>query len=411
VVGTCSPREKNELTVLTHLEDDNGLESVAFYYHPDEVWAVETPEDNVLGDLVLTSGRSAQSGKTSLKLYRMKGLLEGADGDEGGKDGKQEDAATKIEDSEGYGEDLELACDFDNGDTRFGSFVSAMRWNKEESRVVATKDPHYVRLWQLDASGRNVKETGNLELAGGGSGGGGRGDSSSAAFSGDWTGGGISWATGGANTLALAVQSAIQVVDARSLSTSTLISNAHTGGTTDVDFNPQRPEFMVSSGNDRFAKLWDLRKASEPLVKVLTGHSHWVSTARYNPVHDQLIATGGTDNMVNLWRVASCGKAPWLGSSEGGDGNDCDGNGDDPPDINAKQIDQHEDSVYGVAWSAASPWVCCSLSYDGRVILSHVPSTEKYKIHLIFLYPRSSLPDCEGFPCRGSNSFDGVNLK
>ena len=39
--------------------------------------------------------------------------------------------------------------------------------------------------------------------------------------------------------------------------------------------------------------------------------------------------------MVNLWRVASCGKAPWLGSSEGGDGND--GDGDDPLDINANR--------------------------------------------------------------------------
>jgi WD40 repeat protein len=104
-------------------------------------------------------------------------------------------------------------------------------------------------------------------------------------------------------------------------------------------------------------------------------------------------------------------------------------------------IDQHEDSIYSVAWSPADAWMYCSLSYDGtyvkllqlvrmnyivyttklinrgsridrltclifadlirrfhdvfinktinsccyffhRVILNHVPSTEKYKILL-----------------------------
>ena len=38
----------------------------------------------------------------------------------------------------------------------------------------------------------------------------------------------------------------------------------------------------------------------------------------------------------------------------------------DPPDIKVKAIDQHEDSVYGVAWSACDAWMFCSLSYEGR---------------------------------------------
>lgn len=47
-----------------------------------------------------------------------------------------------------------------------------------------------------------------------------------------------------------------------------------------------------------------------------------------------------------------------------------------------KMMDEHEDSVCSVSWSAAEAWLFCSLSYDGRVILNHVPSTEKYKILL-----------------------------
>lgn len=80
--------------------------------------------------------------------------------------------------------------------------------------------------------------------------------------------------------------------------------------------------------------------------------------------------------MVNLWRVASCSSAPWLSSELENEGED------DPPDIRVRAIDQHEDSVYSVAWSAAEAWVYCSLSYDGRAVVNHVPSTEKYKILL-----------------------------
>ena len=66
--------------------------------------------------------------------------------------------------------------------------------------------------------------------------------------------------------------------------------------------------------------------------------------------------------------------------------------------------DSHEDSVLGIrcrlsplllqrrtpptpwmsgtAWSCYDAWVFASLSYDGRVVMNHVPSTEKYKILL-----------------------------
>lgn len=103
--------------------------------------------------------------------------------------------------------------------------------------------------------------------------------------------------------------------------------------------------------------------------------------------------------MVNLWRIASCSSAPWLGGEEkDGDDDQEDENNDqdnnsnssnqdgdidvDPPNIKVRAIDQHEESIYSIAWSPADAWMYCSLSYDGRVILNHVPSTEKYKILL-----------------------------
>lgn len=50
--------------------------------------------------------------------------------------------------------------------------------------------------------------------------------------------------------------------------------------------------------------------------------------------------------------------------------------------MKVRTFDEHEESVYSVAWSACDPFVFMSVSYDGRVVLNHVPQTEKYKILL-----------------------------
>ena len=43
---------------------------------------------------------------------------------------------------------------------------------------------------------------------------------------------------------------------------------------------------------------------------------------------------------------------------------------------------EHMDSVNAITWSAADAWCYLSASYDGKVVLNHVPSKEKYKILL-----------------------------
>ena len=46
------------------------------------------------------------------------------------------------------------------------------------------------------------------------------------------------------------------------------------------------------------------------------------------------------------------------------------------------RYDEHEQSVFGLVWSAADAWVFASLSLDGKCMISHVPPAEKYKILL-----------------------------
>ena len=47
-----------------------------------------------------------------------------------------------------------------------------------------------------------------------------------------------------------------------------------------------------------------------------------------------------------------------------------------------KAFDEHDQSIFGLTWSAADAWIFASLSLDGRAIINHVPPAEKYKILL-----------------------------
>jgi hypothetical protein len=129
----------------------------------------------------------------------------------------------------------------------------------------------------------------------------------------------------------------------------------------------------------------------------------------FNPFHDQLLLSAGSDARVCLWRVSSISSAPLLELGEdeeensGSGGANSDGNAAtsiasaaaelsgesrkraEPKmaaDAAVRVLDEHEDTVVGVAWSSASAWVYASLSYTGKLLVAQVPSAEKYKILL-----------------------------
>jgi EARP and GARP complex-interacting protein 1 len=124
-------------------------------------------------------------------------------------------------------------------------------------------------------------------------------------------------------------------------------------------------------------KFWDMRSAKLPLLVARGGHNHYVCNVKYNPFHDQLVVSTGTDSIVNLWRVSTISSAPLLTLDE-----------DNPEKSETSALNvrvsryEHTDSVYGMTWSAADAWVYVTVSYDGKVVLNHVPSKEKYKILL-----------------------------
>jgi WD40 repeat protein len=194
----------------------------------------------------------------------------------------------------------------------------------------------------------------------------------------------------------------IDTWDTRTYSVVSTLTNvsSNNGVCLDIDYNPNKPYQILTAYNDNKIRIYDTRRNGE-LLKVLCGHSHWVTGAKFNRFHDQLILSGSSDSNVNLWRVSSTSSAPLL---------DYDDDEDDvketvssvsnlssaTPAVSNKlskeqysssdglvqSYDEHEESVYGVTWSNADPWVFASLSYDGRVIVNNVPSDEMYKILL-----------------------------
>ena len=145
---------------------------------------------------------------------------------------------------------------------------------------------------------------------------------------------------------------------------------AHRFAVTDLDYNPNKPYVLTSCGEDGLVQFWDTRQTRRPTLAAKGGHSHWVTSVQYNPFHDQLVLSTGTDSLANLWRPSSISSAPLLTLADQG-----------APDVKVTSYDQGE-SIYAAAWSASDAWMYLTLSFDGRAVLQHVPSKEKYKILL-----------------------------
>lgn len=158
------------------------------------------------------------------------------------------------------------------------------------------------------------------------------------------------------------------------------------GAVLDIDFNPNQPYVLSTAGPDGLIKFWDLRRTSRhPLLTCRGGHTGAAWTARYNPFHDQLVLSTGSDARCNLWRVSSISSAPLvmgLDEAEGGGGGSGEGANKASANCHIDRYD-HGHACYAASWGTADAWIYLSVGYeDGKAVLHHVPSDEKYKILL-----------------------------
>ena len=374
LVGTCSLHEANELYVLEFDETTGQLDAASVYAHQDQVWAIEASSQDA--ELVVTSRQSQQQAcSSSVTLWRMPATAGATDK---AADLVEVAAVTRPENKQSY--------------------AHSIKWHPGSRDALLVAEGFAVSLYSISES--TVTCAGKLSLSKTSATGAGAGESDSS-----WVGtGAVAWdpSVAGSNSAAGAHGPHVSIFDTRTMTATAELLNAHGGGAVrDVDYNPNKSHTLMTCGHDRACKIWDLRQPKAP-IKVLSGHSHWASCCRYNPFHDQLLLTGGCDHGVVLWRAtsasstasslgdgdaqsaaeASAAAAAAAATGAASPGAASSPSSADAPDAKVRVLDQHEDSVYALAWSAADAWVHASLSFDGRVVVDRVPTSEKYKILL-----------------------------
>ena len=92
--------------------------------------------------------------------------------------------------------------------------------------------------------------------------------------------------------------------------------------------------------------------------------------------------SSSSDTQVALWMAESVSSAAGHEHAPAAGALATPGAPQQPTDGQVSLYDEHEDSCYAVAWSAADPWVFASASYDGRVAINTVPRIVKYRVIL-----------------------------
>ncbi|KAG5676495.1 hypothetical protein PVAND_006326 [Polypedilum vanderplanki] len=166
------------------------------------------------------------------------------------------------------------------------------------------------------------------------------------------------------------------------------IPNAHIQPVRDLDVNPNKAFTLATVGDDCTLKIWDIRNNKTPVFS-RRDHQHWIFSVSFNKFHDQLILTSASDGKVLLTCAASCSSESNISNIPKDDESNSD---NDEFQMKTKKsqlkdgllekFEQHEDSVYCCEWSSADPWIFCSCSWDGRVVVSKIPKKYKYQILL-----------------------------
>lgn len=175
------------------------------------------------------------------------------------------------------------------------------------------------------------------------------------------------------NVVGVPVDRSILTLDLRTKGEGQRIREAHSLRATYLDFNPNLQHCAVSCGRDGVLRVWDWRNSTSPLFS-LRAHAHWATQVHFHSVHDELLLSSGTDGSLLLSSAYSASSDSKEPRGEEGD------NRVTLPDGPLERIDEHEDSIYACAWSTADPWTFASLSFDGRILISHVNREHKYAL-------------------------------
>lgn len=165
--------------------------------------------------------------------------------------------------------------------------------------------------------------------------------------------------------------------DLRSNENCTCIDNCHTMDISSVDMNPNRSNRLLTSSQDFFIKIWDLRK---PDFSILTFEekTNGIDDARFNNFYDQLQLYSTSDGFQGLYEALTVSSAPVL---------DLDMDNEGESSMNKDNFVKGyegclDDSIYSITWSKGDPWVFAGMSYKADVYFDLVPESHKQKVQL-----------------------------
>ncbi|GAQ90905.1 transducin family protein, partial [Klebsormidium nitens] len=342
LVGTLSLREENEIHHLHYSEGINEIVSEGVYHHPHEIWDLAcSPFDARLFSTVYRHGE--EYGASVWRLLPRGKINPGSSSP--GPQGLQLDQVAELK---GH-----------------SAPIKSVLWCplSTKQNVLVSLDEETIRVYNLEdgkktLEARSEAKAGDLQHIAGGS-----------------------WDPHDSNSVAVASGMLVEIWDLRTMRRGQKIDQAHGMQVRDVDFNPKRQNTLLTAGDDSYIRFWDTRQIATPLLE-LQAHNHWIWRAKFNRVYDELVLSGGTDSACNLWHVPSVSSSKAGRSGSKGSANDLSGarTPREPHDGLAHTYTEHEDSIYGVAWSAKDPLLFASLSYDGRVIVDRVPDSVRRKL-------------------------------
>lgn len=86
---------------------------------------------------------------------------------------------------------------------------------------------------------------------------------------------------------------------------SILCQLAHSKKIVTSQFSPGCDATFVTSSQDNYIKIWDLRKTDQPLLSSLLGHSKHISKVQFEPKRGRYIASASHDESIKIWSVST----------------------------------------------------------------------------------------------------------
>ncbi|RMX70454.1 hypothetical protein DD238_000437 [Peronospora effusa] len=353
-VGTSTLNQPNQIHVVQVNDDASDVITTQLFRHPGEVLSLAPSPYNQ--QLLITCAK--QRGQSSETLLWKLPEAEPISGDNGKDTGRG-----------AMMQNLEQVAAFPAQKGPVSEYNRRVAWNAmSDTSTVASAHETLLCTWQLNEGLVEAQDKLELDVSMLG------GVTKKGATA-------LAWDPHHASRLAFALGGSVRMWDLRAKQDSVSVEDAHPSATLSLDFNPNKPYALASGGDDGKLKFWDLRNAHNPLL-TLNAHSHWVWSTRYHPQHDQLVLSGGSDATLALWRVSSISSSPLVELDER-DLMDETAGGTTVMDTLIRRFEDHEDAVYAARWATGGDtWMFASVSYDGRLAINHVPSTEKYKILL-----------------------------